>query len=317
MAVLLPRQSLHFLFLARMSPSVAADTTGPLGCSLFAAREELSHLRLTLFGGNLGSNDPSDCSRWARISRWSALLWAGGLSDSSGFESIMAVSYFFRDWQTLELLIQRALPVLCGQPAVNIWDAGCASGAEPYTLAMLLREQMTDRVFRNVRILATDVDSGCGPPVVAGIYAEHEITRIPPPLRRRYMRATDEPRRWQVGDEVRDKVSFACHDLLSLEPPRDNFSLIVCKNVLVDFDEAQRRRVFRMFHQAMLPGGFLATEHTQKMPDGVESLFEPLSSYAQVYRRLDAADYFRSHVDRPHSPGNHAPSQLLRRQHAY
>ena len=253
-----------------------------------------------------------DCSHRARIPRWSALLWAGGLSGSSGLESIMAVTYFFRDWQTLELLIQRALPVLCGQPSIHIWDAGCAAGAEPYTLAMLLREQVTDRVFDKVRILATDVDPGCGPSVTAGIYAEHEIARIPPPLRRRYMRPTDAPRYWQVVDNVRNKVSFARHDLLSLEPPREDFSLIVCKNVLVDFDESQRRQIFHMFHRAMLPSGFLATEHTQKMPDGVESLFEPISRYAQVYRRLAAADGLRSHVDGPHAPGVRTPREFQR-----
>ena len=223
----------------------------------------------------------------------------------------MTVTYFFRDWQTLELLIQRALPVLCGQPSIHIWDAGCANGAEPYTLAMLLREQMTDRVFHKVRILATDVDPGYGPRIVSGIYAEHEITRIPSTLRGRYVRRIDEPDNWQVVDDVRNKVSFACHDLLSLEPPRDDFSLIVCKNVLVDFDEAGRSQVFRMFHRALLSGGLLATEHTQKMPEDAESLFEPISRYAQVYRRLET-DGVRSHVDGPHAANVRAARELQR-----
>jgi chemotaxis protein methyltransferase CheR len=213
----------------------------------------------------------------------------------------MSVSYFFRDWHTLELLVQRALPNLCGQASIHIWDAGCANGAEPYTLAMLLREEMTDRVFETVRIHATDVDPDCGPQIAAGIYAKHEIERIPQSLRQRYFQAIGAPGYTQVVDEVRDKVSFTRHDLLSLEPPRNDFSLIVCKNVLNEFDEEQRRQVFGMFHRAMLPNGFLATEHTQEMPQGTESLFEPISRYAQVYRRLDAADGSRSHVEGPHA----------------
>jgi chemotaxis protein methyltransferase CheR len=215
-------------------------------------------------------------------------------------ESSMAITYFFRDWQTLELLIQRALPMLCDQAPIHIWDAGCANGAEPYTLAMLLREQMTDHVFENVRILATDVDPDCGPQIAAAIYANREIERIPQSLRQRYFQAIGAPGYVQVVDDVRRRVSFARHDLLSLEPPRTDFSLIVCKNVLVDFDEQQRRQAFRLFHQALRPGGFLATEHTQPMPAGVESLFESLSRHAQVYRRLDAVDDSRSHVDGPH-----------------
>jgi chemotaxis protein methyltransferase CheR len=222
----------------------------------------------------------------------------------------MAVTYFFRDSQTLELLIRRALPMLCGQAMIRIWDAGCADGAEPYTLAMLLREQMTDRAFRNVRICATDIDPQCGERISGGIYAEHEVKRIPYPIRYRYFQVTDEPGYVQVVDDLRDKVSFTRHDLLSLTPPRNDFSLIVCKNVLLDFDETERRQVFRMFHGAMLPEGFLATEHTQEMPEGVESLFEPISSYAQVYRRLDVADSVRSHVDGPHAPGVRVPREL-------
>jgi chemotaxis protein methyltransferase CheR len=231
-------------------------------------------------------------------------------SDDPELKSIMAVTYFFRDCHTLELLIQRALPTLCGQASIDIWDAGCANGAEPYTLAMLLREEMTDRVFEKVRICATDVDPDCGPQIAAGIYAKHEIERIPQSLRQLYFQAIGAPGYVQVVDEVRDKVSFMRHDLLSLEPPRTDFSLIVCKNVVNEFDEEQRRQVFRMFHRAMLPNGFLATEHTQKMPEGAESLFEPISRYAQVYRRLDAADGLQSHVEGPHAPGIRATRDL-------
>ena len=116
---------------------------------------------------------------------------ASGLPDGSGCESIMAVTYFFRDSQTLELLIRRALPMLCGQAMIRIWDAGCADGAEPYTLAMLLREQMTDQVFRKIRICATDIDPQCGERISGGIYAEHEVKRIPYPIRYRFFQVTD------------------------------------------------------------------------------------------------------------------------------
>ena len=235
-----------------------------------------------------------------------------GRTGCSGVESIMDVTYFFRDSQTLELMIRRALPMLCGQAMIRIWDAGCADGAEPYTLAMLLREQMTDRVFQRVRIHATDINAQCGPRIVAGIYAEHEVKRIPYPIRYRSFQVAEERGYVQVIDDIRDKVSFARHDLLSLAPPRNDFSLIVCRNVLLDFDETERRQVFRMFHGAMLPDGFLATEHTQRMPEGTESLFEPISSHAQVYRRLDVADGLRSHVDGPHAPGIRVPRELQR-----
>ena len=221
----------------------------------------------------------------------------------------MAFTYFFRDAQTLELLIEQALPTLRGQAFIRIWDAGCAHGPEPYSLAMLLREQMSDYVFRNVRIHATDIDPRFGPRIAAGIYAEQEIKRIPAHIRHRYFQPANEPGFVQVIEEIRDKVSFVEHDLLSLAPIREDFSLIICKNVLLHFDEIHRRRVFRMFHRALRSGGFLATEHTQKISEGLNALFEPVASYVQVFRRVDAAESIHKHIDGLHWPAIHASKE--------
>ena len=212
----------------------------------------------------------------------------------------MSFTNFLRDSLTLEPLVERALPALRGQPLIRIWDAGCTNGAEPYTLAMLLREQMSEGVFRNVRIHATDSDPELGPQIAAGMYSEQEVKRIPYLLRYRYFQVTGEPGYVQVVDEIRSRVSFARHDLLSLVPPHDDFSLIVCKNVPLSFDATERRQVLRMFHSAMRPGGLLATERTEKAPDGFDGLFEPVSNCTRIYRRLDAPERVRAHIDGSH-----------------
>jgi chemotaxis protein methyltransferase CheR len=218
----------------------------------------------------------------------------------------MAFTFFFRDAQTLELLIEEALPMLCGQAYIRIWDAGCAHGPEPYTLAMLLRERMSDYVFRNVRIHATDVEAQFGAQIAAGIYAEEEVSRMPAAIRQRYFQAADKPGFVQVTDEIRAKVSFAEHDLLSGAPPREDFSLVVCKNVLLHFDMAQRRQVFRMFHHSLRVGGLLATEHTQKLPEDLATLFEPVASYVQIFRRLEAPKNGYEYLDGASVSGIHA-----------
>jgi chemotaxis protein methyltransferase CheR len=223
----------------------------------------------------------------------------------------MAFTFFFRDGQTLELLIEQALPSLCGQAYIHIWDAGCAHGPEAYTLAMMLRERMSDYVFRNVRIHATDVDPQFGRQVAAGIYSEQEVKRIPYLIRYRYFQVADEPGYVQVVPEIRAKVSFLRHDLLSLTPPREDFSLIVCKNVLLHFDEPQRREVFRMFHGALRSQGLLATEHTQNLPSESASLFEPVLGYAKVYRRRDGSETFRAHIDGSHVWGERTRKEIL------
>jgi chemotaxis protein methyltransferase CheR len=212
----------------------------------------------------------------------------------------MAFTYFFRDAQTLELLIEQALPALCGRAFIRIWDAGCAHGPEPYTLAMLLRERMSNFVFRNVRIHATDVEPQFGPHIAAGVYAEQEVKRIPAAIRDRYFRPAANSGHVQVVAEIREKVTFAQHDLLKRNPPREDFSLIVCKNVLLHFDQVQRVEVLRMFHRALRPGGMLATEHTQKLPESLSDLFETVAAHAQVHRRLDAPEGRHTHIDGPH-----------------
>lgn len=223
----------------------------------------------------------------------------------------MAFTYFFRDAQTLELLIEQALPTLCGHAFIRIWDAGCAHGPEPYTLAMLLREKMSDYVFRNVRIQATDVDSQFGPQIAAGVYREQEVRRIPAASRGRFFRPAGKPGYVQVVEEIRAKVTFSRHDLLTLAPPREDFCLIVCKNVLLHFDERQRLDVLRMFHRSLRPGGLLATEHTQKMPESLNALFETAASYAQIHRRLGEPDCVHKHVDGPHSRASRVRREQL------
>jgi chemotaxis protein methyltransferase CheR len=201
----------------------------------------------------------------------------------------MAFTFFFRDAQTLELAVEDALPSLRGRAFIHVWDAGCAHGPEPYTLAILLRERMSDYVFRNVHIHATDIDSSFAAQVNSGVFAETEVKRVPPETLRKYFRPAAPSGFVEVVPELRAKVVFSRHDLLSLRPIRAGLSLIVCKNVLLHFDEAHRGQVLQMFHQALQPGGTLVMEHTQKLPDVLAPLFQQVAPHAQVYRKVERA----------------------------
>jgi chemotaxis protein methyltransferase CheR len=205
----------------------------------------------------------------------------------------MAFTFFFRDEQTLKVLLEHALPVIRGQAFIRIWDAGCAHGPEPYTFAILLRERMSEMLFRNVRIHATDVDLQFGSQVVSGIFPEEELRRVPADVFQKYFRPADgavgtpHRERFQVVDELRSRIEFTRHDLLSLVPVRQDLSLIVCKNVLLHFNERQRCDVLRMFHGALRKDGLLVMEHTQKVPEAVRPLLEQVAPHAQVYRKID------------------------------
>jgi chemotaxis protein methyltransferase CheR len=204
----------------------------------------------------------------------------------------MAFTFFFRDTQTLELAVHYSLPRFAGRAKVRIWDAGCATGPEVYSLAILFAEKMTHFGFRNLRFEATDIDeTGCFATVVReASYASSDLERIPPAIREKYFIPASGGR-LEVVQSVRERVNFRRHDLLSQEAIGEGFSLIVCKNVLLHFTPEQRERTIRMFYDALEPGGCLAMEQTQKLPPGTEHLFQQLVADAQLFTKIEASNH--------------------------
>lgn len=161
-------------------------------------------------------------------------------------------------------------------------------GPEPYTLAIILRENMGDMIFRNVKIHATDIDGSnlFGKIIIEGIYPMETVERIPKGIFDKYFEPAGKPGHFRIIEAIRKCISFQKHDLLSLEPIRKDMGLIVCKNVLLHFKEEERINVIKMFHGALQEGGFFVTEQTQKIPNELEDLFEPVVSNAQIFRKI-------------------------------
>jgi chemotaxis protein methyltransferase CheR len=202
----------------------------------------------------------------------------------------MAFSYFFRDLQTLDMIRLYVLPSLRTRRYIHVWDAGCAMGQEPYSLAIVLRENMGQMIFRNVKIHATDIDeSGQSADIIMkGIYPKDHIKRIPNVILSKYFGEECNSGFFKISEEIRSRVAYQRHDLLTLKRIRKDFGLIICKNVLLHFKETDRIEVIRMFHNALEKGGFFVTEQTQKMPRQVAGLWEQVVSNAQVFRKVNA-----------------------------
>ncbi len=200
----------------------------------------------------------------------------------------MAFTYFFRDRQTLELIARHVVPSLRTRRYINIWDAGCAMGPEPYSLAIIVRESMTHFLFRNVRIYATDIDEGnnFGEIIARGVYPKDKVKRIPTEIKRKYFVPANENGCFQVAEEIRKAVEFYRHDLLSLQPIREEFGLIVCKNVLLHFKPEQRVEVIKMFHGALARDGYFVTEQTQKLPPETAHLFRSVTNAGQIFQKV-------------------------------
>lgn len=204
----------------------------------------------------------------------------------------MAFTFFFRDQQVLEKAVEHCLPVIAGRNHPRIWDAGVAMGQEPYTLSMLFAERMGHFAFNNLRIDATDMEStGQFAQVIeAGLYPDDELSRLPEGVLDKYFERNGKSRTFRVVDRIRQRVVFQCHDLLSLKEIGLNYSMVVCKNVLLHFRPPERVEVLKMFHRALAPGGFFVTEQTQEMPRELASMFGRVIPDGQLFQKVNKSE---------------------------
>jgi len=203
----------------------------------------------------------------------------------------MAFTFFFRDTHTLDHAARVMVPEVSGRSKIRIWDAGCAMGPEPYTLAMILAENMGNFSFKNLQILATDIDEQdqfCGI-IKEAVYTDEETQRIPKEIFNKYfVTAEGKPGFVKLTNQITDRVQFQKHNLLTLQTVGVGFSLILCKNVLLHFQPSERIEVIKMFHQSLAQGGLFASEHTQKMPEELSHMFEQVVPDAQLFRKIES-----------------------------
>ncbi len=197
------------------------------------------------------------------------------------------VTKFFRNRETWQLLADRVLPALweAREGRVRCWSAGCASGEEPYTLAVLLLElaRSTPRVpGGRTRIDATDLDRASLALAAEGVYRPPAFDEMPPPFVSRYVRGDE---RRHVVPEVKALVRFQQHDLLREPPPYPPYDLIMCRNVVIYFDRPTQEVLFQRFADALRPGGYLVLGKVETLVGEVRQELELEDARERVYRR--------------------------------
>jgi two-component system CheB/CheR fusion protein len=176
------------------------------------------------------------------------------------FDTILInVTSFFRDpapWDYLrDQMIPRLLAAPAGGSGLRVWSAGCASGEEAYSIAMLLAEAMGLEAFRErVRIYATDVDEEALRQARAGVYGGRVAEHVPAPLLAKYFDRRGDG--YTVGRALRRSVIFGRHDLIQ-DAPISRVDLLICRNCLMYFTTEAQARILRRFHFALLPQGVL------------------------------------------------------------
>ena len=204
----------------------------------------------------------------------------------------MAFTFFFRDQHVLDSIVQHVVPSVMGRSFIRIWDAGCASGEEAYSVAMLLFESLWPFASNNLRIDATDIEenSQFADMITSGMYPSEFLKGSShQKLLAKYCRPAARPGHVEFDAALRNCISYQRHDLLSLRPIGNNFSLVVCKNVLLHFAHEQRVEVIKMFHEALLPSGYLALDELQRLPAEVAPLFVRVLADGNLYRKAESA----------------------------
>ena len=208
---------------------------------------------------------------------------------------------FFRDRALFTALADRLLPqLLAAREAtrrIRIWCAGCSTGQEPYSVAMVLDEQMRRRPGWQVEILATDLSRAVIEQAQRGIYSQFEVQRGLPvaQLLRHFNRKDD---LWQVNDYLRAKVTFKPQNLLSIPSEISQFDIIFCRNVLFYFDTATKRRVLQRLASVLAEDGFLTLGGAERVIDLCPALeADRIGSYVFKHAAARAREDDRSLVE--------------------
>ncbi|TAN40698.1 MAG: chemotaxis protein CheR [Nitrospirae bacterium] len=198
---------------------------------------------------------------------------------------------FFREPRHFEYLLQQAIPELirlCGagmRRRLAVWSAGCSTGEEPYTLAMVLSEFAARTPGFNFSILATDISTAVLEKAVRGVYKEERLETVPQMYRKNYfMKSKDRGRALvRVMPEVRSLVRFRRLNFLDHDfGMREHQDIIFCRNVIIYFDRPTQEKVLGRLCGHLIPGGYLFMGHSETL----SSLDLPLVSVGpMVYRR--------------------------------
>ncbi|WP_408641815.1 CheR family methyltransferase [Spirosoma rhododendri] len=198
---------------------------------------------------------------------------------------LISVTNFFRDKSVFTTLEQQVIPLLTqakeGNNTLRIWVAGCATGEEAYSLAMLFAEHTLDILDApHVQIFATDIDQTAIAVAREGLYTINDAADVSPERLRRFF--TQEGEQYRICREIREMILFAYHNVLK-DPPFSRLDLVSCRNLLIYLNQTAQQRVLKTIHFALRPGGYLLLGLAETT-DGTSDLFAPVNREQHLFQ---------------------------------
>ena len=220
-------------------------------------------------------------------------------------ELLISVTRFFRDREAFEALEAKVIAELLADPRsaepIRVWVAGCATGEEAYSVAILLKEALLrSECRRPVQVFATDVDDRAIAVARAGLYLGSIASDLSAErLERNFVK---EDGSYRVAKDIREMCLFSAHDIVK-DPPFSRIDLVCCRNLLIYFEPQLQQRVVTTFHYALRPGRHLFLGPSEGVAS-LAHLFAPLDKRHRIYVRRDGAASF------PAFPLSRAPEDV-------
>ena len=198
-------------------------------------------------------------------------------------ELLINVTSFFRDPEAFEVLKADIIqPLLENKPedyVFRVWVAGCATGEEAYSIAMIFRECMDAKTRYKVQIYSTDLDEDAISVARGGVYPENIAIDVSPERLKRFF--TKEEAGFRIKKDIREMVVFAVQDVIK-DPPFTRLDLLSCRNLMIYFEPELQNRLIPVFHYALNPGGFLFLSPSESIGRYTD-LFAPVSRKWKIY----------------------------------
>jgi two-component system CheB/CheR fusion protein len=202
---------------------------------------------------------------------------------------LISVTNFFRDKKAFEIIENELLPKLFkgknSENQLRIWVAGCATGEEAYSFAILCAEKTDGMIDApKVQIFATDIDGNSIAEARDGLYSINDLADVSPErLRRFFIKEGDD---YRIRREVRESIMFANHNLLK-DPPFSHLDLVSCRNVMIYLNHVAQQRLTETFHFALNPGGYLFLGSSESV-DGASDFFASYNRENHIFQSRPA-----------------------------
>jgi two-component system, chemotaxis family, CheB/CheR fusion protein len=220
-------------------------------------------------------------------------------------ELLINVTHFFRDLEAYQALSTKAIRPLIQQKQASheplrVWVAGCSSGEEAYSLAILIQEQIESlMVDSQYQIFATDIDEDSIAIARKGFYADGSIENVSQERLRRFFYKEDNG--YQISKGIRDRVIFSTQNVIT-DPPFSRIDLLCCRNLLIYLEAELQKQLLQRFHYSLNPDGFLFLGNSESIGKA-DDLFEVLDRKQKIYQRKEGQ--FTDRIEHKPSPPQH------------